>query len=73
LSLIPGADQTLSETVNGRLEVFLERSEDKKSLKVGLTLKGCVQETCNFAKQVFNNTEIPGKKRLIFFFLHIFG
>jgi len=68
LSMIPDSVQTLGDQVNGQLEVHLERNPDGKSLMVGLTLKGCVNHTCIFAKPVFNHTEIPGnsKNDLIF-------
>jgi hypothetical protein len=47
--------------IQGKLEVTLERNADGKTMTMGLTAKGCIQDTCIFSSPVFNHTEIPGK------------
>ncbi len=46
--------------IQGKLEVTLERNPDGKTMTMGLTAKGCIQDACIFSSPVFNHTEIPG-------------
>ena len=52
------------DLLKGRLIVHIQMLADKKSLLLGLTAQGCINETCIFTKPVFNYTIIPGKYTL---------
>ena len=52
---------TLNQLVQGKLEVNIQRNPDGNSLTLGLIARGCIDQTCIFAKPVFNHTKIPGK------------
>ena len=51
---------TLNQLVQGKLEVNIQRNPDGKRLTFGLIARGRIDQTCIFAKPVFNHTKIPG-------------
>ena len=59
--LSAGSNNPALQTLHGVLEVHIQRHADGKNLIMGLIAKGCLQKTCIFEKNIFNNSVVPGE------------